>query len=96
MLAVDALAVILAALDLGVGVWHELEDDKPASGPALTGLLGGTSATVYFGALCLCWDDGASPRRLVLLLASFVALVCSTLLGVQLHCMDAPSKSCIV
>lgn len=95
LLAIDALVVILAALDLGVGVWHELEDDKPASGPALTGLLGGTSATVYFGALCLCWDDGVSPRRLLLLLASFVALVCSALLGAQLRCMDAPSESYI-
>ena len=91
LLVVDAFVVVLAALDLGVGVLHEIQHGKPAAGAALTGLFGGTSATVYFGALCLCWDEGPSPRRILLALASCIALVGTTLLGAQ-QCMDAPSE----
>ena len=93
LLAVDAFVMVLAALDLGVGVWQEIHHSKPVGGAALTGLCGGTSATVYFGALCLCWDDGPSPRRLLLLLASFIVLVGSALLGAQLQCMEAPRET---
>jgi|EP01043_Picozoa_sp_COSAG02_P048818 hypothetical protein len=93
LLAVDVFVVVLAALDLGVGGWQEIQHGKPAGGAALTGLCGGTSATVYFGALCLCWDEGLSPRRLLLLLASFIVLVGSALLGAQLQCMEAPREN---
>jgi hypothetical protein len=62
-----------------------------AAGPAAAGVGCGTCATVYFGALCLCWDDESpSPRHLLLLAASFVALVSSVLLGAQLECLGAP------
>lgn len=91
LLVVDAFVVVLASLDLGVGVLHEIQHGKPAAGAALTGLFGGTSATVYFGALCLCWDEGPSPRRILLILASCIALVGTALLGAQ-QCTDAPSE----
>lgn len=90
LLIVDSCVAVLAGLDLAAGVWHELQEGKAAAGPAATGFLGGTSATVYFGALCLCWDDGLSPRRLLLLFGSFLALVGSALLGAQLECLGAP------
>ncbi len=93
LLAVDAFVVILAALDLGVGVWQEIQHGKPAGGAALTGIFGGTSATVYFGTLCLCWDEGPSPRLLLLGLASFIVLVGSALLGAHLQCMEAPREN---
>lgn len=93
MAAADTFVVILAGLDLGVGVWHNVQDGKAgAAAAAVSGIFAGTSATVYFGALCMCWDDGLSPQRLLILLSSFLALVGSALLCTQLQCTDAPSE----
>ena len=91
LLCLDGLIAVLAVSDMACGIWHEMQEGgKPAAGPAAAGFACGTCATVYFGALCLCWDEGPSLRHLLLLATSFIALVSSVLLFWQLDSLEAP------